>query len=47
MGVSLNLEVVGVEAQKLFADGQAMLKQIIEEKWLTAKAVIGLFPANT
>ncbi|MGI2135558.1 methionine synthase [Shewanella baltica] len=40
-------KVVGVEAQKLFADGQAMLKQIIEEKWLTAKAVIGLFPANT
>ena len=40
-------KVVGVEAQKLFADGQAMLKQIIDEKWLTAKAVIGLFPANT
>jgi len=40
-------KVVGEEAQKLFADGQAMLKQIIEEKWLTAKAVIGLFPANT
>ena len=40
-------EVVGAEASKLFADGKAMLKQIIEEKWLTAKAVIGLFPANT
>jgi 5-methyltetrahydrofolate--homocysteine methyltransferase len=40
-------KVVGEEAQKLFADGQAMLKQIIEEKWLTAKAVISLFPANT
>ena len=40
-------KVVGVEAQKLFTDGQAMLKQIIDEKWLTAKAVIGLFPANT
>ena len=40
-------KVVGIEAQKLFADGQAMLKQIIDEKWLTAKAVIGLFPANT
>ncbi|QDE32278.1 methionine synthase [Shewanella polaris] len=43
----LNDKVVGEEAVKLFADGQAMLKQIIAEKWLTAKAVIGLFPANT
>ncbi|MGL4711620.1 MAG: vitamin B12 dependent-methionine synthase activation domain-containing protein, partial [Shewanella sp.] len=43
----LSDKVVGVEAQTLFADGQAMLKQIIAEKWLTAKAVIGLFPANT
>ena len=40
-------EVVGVEATKLFADAQAMLKQIIKEKWLTANAVFGLFPANT
>jgi 5-methyltetrahydrofolate--homocysteine methyltransferase len=40
-------EVVGPEARKLFADAQAMLKQIIEEKWLTANAVFGLFPANT
>jgi 5-methyltetrahydrofolate--homocysteine methyltransferase len=40
-------KVVGVEAQKLFEDGKAMLKKIIHEKWLTAKAVIGLFPANT
>ncbi|MFA6920836.1 MAG: methionine synthase [Gallionella sp.] len=40
-------EVVGVEASKLFVDAQAMLKQIIEEKWLTANAVYGLFPANT
>ncbi len=40
-------EVVGVEATKLFADAQAMLKQIIDEKWLTANAVFGLFPANT
>ncbi|GIU16810.1 methionine synthase [Shewanella colwelliana] len=40
-------KVVGEEARKLFADGKAMLKQIIDEKWLTAKAVIGLFPANT
>ncbi len=40
-------EVVGVEATKLFADAQTMLKQIISEKWLTANAVFGLFPANS
>ncbi len=36
----------GEEARKLFADAQAMLKQIIDEKWLRARAVVGLFPAN-
>ena len=40
-------EVVGEEARKLFADAQAMLKTIIKEKWLTANAVFGLFPANS
>ena len=40
-------EVVGVEATKLFADAQAMLKKIVKEKWLSANAVFGLFPANT
>ncbi|WP_076410228.1 methionine synthase [Shewanella sp. UCD-KL12] len=40
-------KVVGEEARKLFSDGKAMLKKIIDEKWLTAKGVIGLFPANT
>jgi 5-methyltetrahydrofolate--homocysteine methyltransferase len=35
------------EAQKLFEDAQALLKQIINEKMLKAKAVIGLFPANS
>ncbi len=40
-------EVVGSEARKLFADAQAMLKKIIQEKWLTANAVFGLFPANS
>src|SRR5512135_3628808 len=39
--------VVGEEARKLFADAQAMLKKIVKEKWLTANAVFGLFPANT
>jgi 5-methyltetrahydrofolate--homocysteine methyltransferase len=35
----------GEEARKLFDDGQAMLDTIIREKWFTAKAVVGLFPA--
>ncbi|WP_281213128.1 methionine synthase [Shewanella insulae] len=43
----LDDEVVGEEARKLYQDAKAMLKTIIDEKWLTAKAVIGLFPANT
>ena len=43
----LDDRVVGEEARKLFADGKAMLQTIISEKWLTAKAVMGLFPANT
>ena len=38
---------VGVEARKLFADAQAMLKRIVGEKWVTAKGVVGLFAANT
>lgn len=40
-------EVVGEQATALFADAQAMLKQIVSEKWLTAKGIIGIFPANT
>jgi 5-methyltetrahydrofolate--homocysteine methyltransferase len=39
-------EVVGEAARNLFVDAQAMLERIIAEKWLTANAVIGLFPAN-
>ena len=42
----LDDEVVGVEAQKVYADGQAMLKKIIEGRWLSANAVVGLYPAN-
>ncbi|MFK8009469.1 MAG: methionine synthase [Saprospiraceae bacterium] len=37
---------VGEEAKKLFNDAQSMLRRIIDEKWLSAKAVIGFFPAN-
>lgn len=42
----LDDEVVGVEAKKLFADANNMLDKIISEGWLTAKAVLGFFPAN-
>jgi len=40
-------EVVGVEATRVFADAQAMLKRVVEGRWLTANGVIGLYPANT
>lgn len=40
-------EVVGTEATKLFEDAQRMLDVIISEKWLTAKAAYGIFPANS
>ncbi len=43
----LNDEVVGEEATRLFNDAQTMLKQIIDEGWLQARAVIGFFPANS
>jgi 5-methyltetrahydrofolate--homocysteine methyltransferase len=38
---------VGEAARNVLADGQAMLEQIVAEKWLTANAVFGLFPANS
>ncbi len=38
-------DIVGESARSLFDDAQAMLKQIVSEKWLTAKAVIGFWPA--
>lgn len=37
--------VVGTEARKVFADAQAMLKKIIDGRWLQAHAVFGLYPA--
>ena len=43
----LDDEVVGVEATKLYADAQAMLKKIIAEKRYTARAVTGFWPANS
>jgi 5-methyltetrahydrofolate--homocysteine methyltransferase len=37
----------GEAARNLFADAQAMLQKIVGEKWLGAKAIFGLFPANS
>ena len=42
----LDDEIVGEAARSVFADGQAMLEQLIAEKWITANAVFGLYPAN-
>ncbi len=38
---------VGIEARKLYDDAQQMLDTIIQKKWLTARATVGLFPANS
>ena len=43
----LDDEEKGEEAKKLFADAQEMLVQIVAEGWLKARAVVGLFPANS
>jgi 5-methyltetrahydrofolate--homocysteine methyltransferase len=43
----LNDDVVGVEAKKVLADGQALLKKMIDGRWLTANAVVALYPANS
>ncbi|WP_296944690.1 methionine synthase [uncultured Massilia sp.] len=40
-------EVVGEAATKVFAEGQAMLKKLIDGRWLTANGVIALLPANS
>ncbi len=39
--------VVGEQAKALYADAKAMLKKIVDEKWLQAKAVIGIWPAHS
>jgi 5-methyltetrahydrofolate--homocysteine methyltransferase len=41
----LNDAIVGETARHLYHDAQAMLDCMIEERWLRAKAVVGLFPA--
>lgn len=40
-------EIIGKQATELFHDTQIILQQLIAEKWLTAKAIFGLFPANS
>ena len=39
-------KVVGEQARKVLADGQAMLKRIVEGRWLTASGVVAFYPAN-
>jgi 5-methyltetrahydrofolate--homocysteine methyltransferase len=40
-------DLTGKQARELFEDGQVMLKKILKEKSLKAKAIFGLFPANS
>jgi 5-methyltetrahydrofolate--homocysteine methyltransferase len=40
-------EVVGTEAVRVYNDGQRMLKRLVDGRWLTANAVVGLYPANS
>jgi 5-methyltetrahydrofolate--homocysteine methyltransferase len=39
--------VIGEQTSNLYADARRMLKQVVRERWLTARGVIGLFPANS
>ena len=40
-------EIVGVEATKVYEDGKAMLKKIIDNRWLTANGVVMFLPASS
>ncbi|QHE88712.1 methionine synthase [Hydrogenophaga sp. BPS33] len=40
-------EIVGEEARRVFSDGKRMLQRVIEGRWLSASAVVGLYPANS
>ncbi len=42
----LDDDTVGAQASELYADAQAMLKRIVDEKWLTARATVGFWPAS-
>ncbi|GAA4323872.1 methionine synthase [Pigmentiphaga soli] len=39
--------VVGDSARRVYEDGQAMLKRVIDGRWLTANAAVAFYPANT
>ncbi len=39
--------IIGESASSLYADAQRMLKQLVDERWLTARAVVGFFPASS
>ncbi|MBF6616740.1 MAG: methionine synthase [Candidimonas sp.] len=43
----LDDKVVGEQARKLFAEGQAMMKKVIEGRWLSANGVVAFYPANS
>jgi 5-methyltetrahydrofolate--homocysteine methyltransferase len=43
----LDDDKVGKAARDLYADAQVMLRKIVDEKWLTARAVIGFWPARS
>ena len=43
----LDDKVVGEQARKVYADGLAMMKRIVEGRWLTANGVVGFYPANS
>ena len=38
--------IIGVEATRLYNDAKKLLQQIIDEKWLSARGVVGFWPAN-
>ncbi len=40
-------EIVGEQATNLFIDAQKMLQLIVDQKWLDARGVVGIFPANS
>ena len=40
-------EVVGEEASKLYEEGQAMMKRIVEGRWLSANGIVAFYPANS
>jgi 5-methyltetrahydrofolate--homocysteine methyltransferase len=43
----LDDDVVGAQARELYRDARAMLDRIVAERWLTARGVVGFWPANS